>query len=207
MKLKKQKNNFWDFCAPFYDFFSPLNAKVIQIICGAIPKNANVLEAAAGTGRISAAIAHKAKTVLCTDNSEKMLALARKKAAKRGVKNIQFENISIFNISKPDNSFDAVIASKVLHLIDEPEKAAAELRRVSKNVVIIPQNLIGNVKGSKKLMVCFYKFLGYKPKRELLPGEYADFLCSIGFEHCEILHIDGAIPFSVAIWRKNNERE
>jgi len=197
---------FWDFCAPFYDFAERRNAiaynAMIKTVRDAIPASASVLEVAAGTGSISLGIADKVKNVLCTDMSLKMLAVARKKARKHDVKNIDFSNANIFSINKPDGAFDVVIAGQVLHLIDEPEKAAAELRRVASSMVIMPISFTKGLKGRAKLMLSIFRLFGFAPKRELALSEYASFLCGIGFENCEVIPLEGTIPMAVGVWRK-----
>ena len=195
---------FWDFCAPFYDFAEKANgrsyADMLKAVNKIMPNGGSVLEVAAGTGAISLAVANKASYVLCTDISEKMLAMARKKVRKQAVKNITIDNRSIYSLAESDSSFDVVIAGQVLHLIDEPEKAAAELRRVAKSMVIIPMSFTKNLRGMAKISVNIYRLFGFAPKVELAADEYAEFLSSIGFDDCEYVQIDGRIPMSVAVW-------
>ena len=112
-----------------------------------MPQDASVLEAAAGTGTISLAVADKASRVLCTDLSENMLNVARRKATKAGAANVTVANRSIYDLGEMDSSFDIVVASQVLNLLDEPEKAAVELRRVAKSTVIITTPYIKNLRG------------------------------------------------------------
>jgi len=197
---------FWDFCASFYDFAERRNAQaynaMVKTVRDAIPDGASVLEVAAGTGSISLGIAGKVKNVLCTDISLKMLTVARKKAEKRNVKNIDFGNVNIFCINRPDGAFDVVIAGQVLHLINEPEKAAAELRRVAGGMVILPMSFTKDLKGRAQLMLNIFRLFGFAPQRELALSEYAAFLRGIGFENCEIIPLEGIIPMAVAVWRK-----
>ena len=197
---------FWDFCAPFYDFFEKRNGeaygKMLEIVREIVPHNISVLETAAGTGAISLAIANKAESVHCTDISERMLSVARKKAKKRGIANIHFGNLNIFNIEKPSHTYDVVIAGQVFHLIDEPEKAAAELRRVAKDMVILPISFTKKLYGIAKLYIKMYRLFGFAPKLEFDLNSYVDFLPEIGFENCEIIQIPGRIPMAVAIWKK-----
>jgi len=197
---------FWDFCAPFYDFAERRNAKaynaMIKTVRDLIPGGASVLEIAAGTGSISLGIADKVKNVLCTDMSLKMLAVARKKAEKRNVKNIDFGNANILSINKADGAFDVVIAGQVLHLIDEPEKAAAELRRVTSDMVILPMSFTKGLKGRAQYMLNIFRLFGFAPRRELALTEYTSFLRGIGFENCAIIPLEGIIPMAVAVWRK-----
>ncbi|MDR0507245.1 MAG: class I SAM-dependent methyltransferase, partial [Dysgonamonadaceae bacterium] len=126
--MTKGNRNFWDFVAPIYDFAQKSGfAELLEIIKKQIPENATVLECAAGTGEISIAVADRAAKVVCTDTSAKMLVVARKKIAKRSIKNIEISLCDIYQTGFADNTFDIVIASQVLHLLAEPQKAAAEL--------------------------------------------------------------------------------
>lgn len=196
---------FWDFCAPFYDLAEKSNGKaytkMLETVRKIVPKNISVLEMAAGTGELSIAIADNVKSVLCTDTSDKMLSVARKKVSKRNISNVCFENLNILNIEKSDNSFDVVIAGQVLHLLNEPKKAAKELRRVAKDRVILPICYTKNLHGRAKLSVKIYKLFGFSPKFEFDADSYANFLTAIGFENCEITEIPGKLPMAVAVWK------
>ena len=201
---------FWDFCAPFYDFAEKNNGKaymqMLETVRKTVPENATVLEAAAGTGSISVAIADKVKSILCTDVSDRMLKVARKKANRHSISNIYFENLDILDIEKPDHSFDVVIAGQVLHLLDEPGRAAAELRRVARDMVILPMCFTKNLCGKAKRSVRFYKIFGFAPKLEFDADSYAAFLPKIGFENCDIIQIPGRLPMAVAVWKGGGEK-
>jgi len=201
---------FWDFCAPFYDSAEKNNGnaymQMLETVRKTVSENATVLEAAAGTGSISVAIADKVKSVLCTDVSNRMLSIARKKANKHRVSNICFENLDILDIEKPNHSFDVVIAGQVLHLLDEPERAAAELRRVARDMVILPMCFTKNLRGKAKWSLRFYRLFGFAPKLEFDADSYADFLPKIGFENCEIIQIPGKLPMAVAVWKGGGKK-
>ena len=201
---------FWDCCAPFYDLLAKTNGhaygNMLKLVHEYVPQNATVLEAAAGTGAITLAVADKASHVLCTDISEKMLNIARRKIRKRAAKNVTVDHRSIDNLVEPDSSYDVVIAGQVLHLIDEPEKAAAELRRVAKTIVMLPMVFTKDLHGMAKLGVSVFRLLGFSPQREFSLDEYESFLPVIGFNNCEIIPIQGKIPMAVAIWKKTQEQ-
>jgi len=201
---------FWDFCAPFYDFAEKSNGKaytlMLETVRKNVPENTAVLEAAAGTGAISVAIADKVKSILCTDVSDRMLSIARKKANRHNISNIYFESLDILDIEKQDHSFDVVIAGQVLHLLDEPKKAASELRRVAKDIVILPMCFTKNLRGQAKWNVCFYRLFGFSPKLEFDADSYADFLPKIGFENCNIIQIPGKLPMAVAVWKGGGKK-
>jgi SAM-dependent methyltransferase len=198
---------FWDFCAPFYDRAERENGgaygDMIHLIRGLVTSGAAVFEAAAGTGAIGLALADKAGSVRCTDLSKPMLKAARKKAERRGLRNISFAEKSIFNTGEPDGACDVVIASQVLHLIDDPEKAAAELLRISRGLVIAPVGLLREVQGLFiRLNVGIWRLLGFAPKREFDTDGYYEFLVDIGLapEHFEV--IGGTMPLAVPVVRK-----
>ena len=197
---------FWDFCAPFYDLAEKTNGRaygeMLKIVRGLVPQGASVLEVAAGTGAISLAISDKARSVLCTDISARMLSVARKKATRFGVKNIRFGNMNIFDTGQPDGAFDVVIAGQVFHLINEPEKAAAELRRVAKSMVIIPMSFTKGLRGTAKISVGIFRLFGFAPKVEFNAQDYTAFLPKIGFQNCEVIQIPGKIQMAVAVYRK-----
>jgi ubiquinone/menaquinone biosynthesis C-methylase UbiE len=197
---------FWDICAPFYDRAERANTAysgMLRLVCDLVPQGASVLEAAAGTGNISLAVSDKAKNVLCTDISERMLNVARKKADRQGINNITFSKKSLFNTGEPDNAYDVVIASQILHLIGEPQEAAAELRRVSRDSVVTTVALLKGLHGLFiRPMVGLWRFLGFAPKREFDAESYWEFLCEMGLPPSGYEIIDGNMPMAVAVWRK-----
>jgi SAM-dependent methyltransferase len=197
---------FWDFCAPFYDKAEQANTAyngMLRQVYELTPQGASVFEAAAGTGAISVFVADKAKNVLCTDISKRMLNVARKKAAKRGIENIVFGTRSLFNTGEPDGSYDTVIASQVLHLIDEPQKAAEELKRISNGTLIATVTLLKGLRGLfARPAVGVWRFFGFAPKREFDADGFREFLYEIGLPPSRFEIIDGNMPMAVAVWKK-----
>jgi ubiquinone/menaquinone biosynthesis C-methylase UbiE len=109
---------------------------------------------------------------------------------------------NIYDLAVPNESFDVVIAGQVLHLIDNPNKAAKELRRVTARLVLLPLSFTKGLKGFTKIKMDLYKLFGFSPKVELAVDEYKNFLNSIGFEVSEIIHCEGKVPMSIAVWYK-----
>ena len=197
---------FWDFSAPFYDRAEQANTAyngMLRLVRDLTPQEAGVFEAAAGTGAVSVFVADKAKTVLCTDISDRMLKVARKKATKQGIQNITFSTRSIFDTGEPDGSYDVVIASQVLHLIDEPQKAAKELKRISSGSVITTVALLKGLRGFfARPAVGIWRFFGFAPKREFDADGYQTFLSEIGLPPSRFEVVNGNMPMAVAVWRK-----
>jgi ubiquinone/menaquinone biosynthesis C-methylase UbiE len=197
------KKTFWDLCAPLYDFFERRNGESYRrMIAGVkqlIPAGGNVFEAACGTAEIGIGISDKAGTVLCTDISENMLKIAAKKIRRNNIKNVRIEKRSIYETGEPDGSFDAVIASQVLHLLDDPAAAAAELCRITKRRLILPLALTKELSAKNKILIGLYKIVGFKPKLELNKSEYKRFIHSLGFENAKFVQITGSIPMTIAV--------
>ena len=122
----------WDRVAPLYDLaVNTLNRRVYVGTGGAVARvirpGDTVLECACGTGAISAAIAPACARVVATDYSEGMLKRVRKKLAR--FPHVVVEQADITDLRYADDSFDAVVAGNVIHLLPEPGDALNELRR------------------------------------------------------------------------------
>ena len=95
------------------------------------------LELCTGTGLIAKHVADAASEMIATDFAEKMLAEARK--GERPA-NLTFQQADATALPFEDDSFDAVIISNALHIIQNPEKALSEIRCVLRpgGVLIAP---------------------------------------------------------------------
>ncbi len=93
-------------------------------------KGMRVLDIAAGTGTSSAAFARSGAHVVAADFSPGMIAVGRQRTA--GIHNIEFIEADATNLPFEDNSFDATTISFGLRNVNEPQKALAEMFRVTK---------------------------------------------------------------------------
>lgn len=131
--LKGGNASIWDKFAPVYSSFvtgTPGNKRAYNAIYKRIRKvvsDRDVLEIATGPGVIAKQVAAEAKSMIATDFSEKMLAVARRGEIPS---NLQFEQADACRLPYDDDSFDVVVIANALHIIPEPEKALTEIRRV-----------------------------------------------------------------------------
>ena len=199
---------FWDRIAGVYDLVERANHRAVRGMAadaaGRIPRGGTFLECAAGTGEISLAAAPFAARVLCTDLSLPMLDRARAMAARRGLVNIEFARRDLTRLPEADGTFDAVCAGNVLHLLDAPEKAVAELWRVTApgGVLLLPTFLQGESGPLMRVLVFFYRALGFRPKRRFTVESYRAFFGSLGLPLEEIAVIPGRMPVGMAVLRK-----
>lgn len=199
---------FWDRVAGLYDLFEwsnrQVNAAARTRVGELVPAGARVLDCAAGTGEFSLAASKRAGSVLCTDQSEAMLARARKKAARRGLSNLQFAHRDITALSDPDGSFDAVIAANVLHLLPQPEVAVRELWRVVApgGRLILPTYLQGKAGAAYGSMIKIYQGVGFHYEHAFTPETYREFLERLKLAPVALEVIPGGVPEGIGILEK-----
>ena len=132
--------NFWDKNAGRYDRFMRKDRAAydeMYELIRPVVKAKTVLELATGTGLIAKHIVNAAAHIEATDASAEMIAEAKRDT--RSAK-LYFSVQDMFRLPYADKSFDVVIASNALHIVPQPEKALAEIRRVMKDdgVLIAP---------------------------------------------------------------------
>ena len=92
-----------------------------------------VLELACGTGGpgLGAAplVAPRGEVVL-SDVAAEMTAIASRRAAERGLRNVSVRPLDLEEIDERTGSFDVVLCREGLMLVPDPERASREIRRV-----------------------------------------------------------------------------
>ncbi|WMW21365.1 methyltransferase domain-containing protein [Methanolobus mangrovi] len=98
------------------------------------PAGSKVLEAGCGIGAQTVILSKNSPQAQITsiDISEDSLNKAKERAAREGVKNVEFRVESIFDLPFEDESFDHVFVCFVLEHLKEPVQALANLHRVLK---------------------------------------------------------------------------
>jgi ubiquinone/menaquinone biosynthesis C-methylase UbiE len=91
-----------------------------------------VMDFGCGPGYYTIEIAKKAKAVVAVDLSPVMLEKTQNKAAKAGVKNIQFLQSDGKNIQREDGSVDIILLVTVYHEVGESEAVLKEFSRILK---------------------------------------------------------------------------
>ena len=195
---------FWDRISGVYDLFGNVyNGKVNRKLCRLIAKSINksevVLECACGTGMISAAIGPVCKSLTATDFSVGMLKQAKKKC--RTFSNITFQKADITSLDYENESFDAVVAANVIHLLDHPYQALAELYRVCKTGgrLIIPTSVNREKTGKTGGVVKAIGKAGADFKQQFTYSNYRAFFEKAGYRDIKTTLIQGRVPCAVAI--------
>ena len=195
----------WDTFSGIYDLAeTAYNRKVYtrtgEIVAEYIDPRDNVLECACGTGAISVCIAAKCRALTATDMSVGMLRQCEKKL--KNHYNVRIRKADLMHLKVRDGSFDKVVAGNVLHLLDDPAGALAELRRVCRpgGLIILP-TYVNKQLGRTNLGARAVALAGVKFKEEFDAVSYAEFLEGLGCEIEEYRIADGRMPCAIAIVR------
>jgi len=106
--------------------------KKLQVTRGYLKPDMEVLEFGCGTGSTAIAHAPYVKHIEAIDVSSKMLEIAQGKVDANNVENVTFKQSGIDEFSAPDQSFDAVLALSVLHLLENKEEAISRVHKMLK---------------------------------------------------------------------------
>ena len=196
----KKSENFWNKNAKRYDRFMRKDRaayeKLYELIRPVV-KARTVLELAAGTGLIAKNIVRAASHIEVTDASEEMIAEAKRN--NRSAK-LHFSVQDMFCLPYADKSFDVVIVSNALHIVPQPEKALAEIRRVLKDdgVLIAPTFTHGNGTLQGRIKLFFMKLAGFPLNSRWSSADYLAFLRQNGWSVRKSAVLKGSFPLTYA---------
>lgn len=114
------------------DWLKPMGVEIISLL--QLKNSDLVLDVAAGTGEPGLTIASMINDgkVIITDLAEDMLAIARERAALRGINNIETMVCDVCQLPFPDNTFDAISCRFGFMFFPDMLLAAKEMVRVLK---------------------------------------------------------------------------
>jgi len=190
MKAMQPPDTFWDKRSKNYDKrykkknYS-LYKKTIDGVRSLLTNSDVVLDFACGTGEISLDIAPHVQKVLGIDISKKMIALANKKVRERQIDNASFSQIDAFDQRLESNSFSAILAFHVFHLVDDVPKVLTRLNDLlAPGGLLISQTPCFGEKGwFFRSMISLAQKLGLAPPiRSLRIPELESLVSSTNFE-------------------------
>ena len=198
-EMRKHKN-FWDKNAGRYDRFMRKDRaaydemyKLIRLVV----RHKTVLELATGTGLIAKHIVTAAAHIEATDVSAEMIAEAKRD--NRSAK-LHFSVQDRFCLPYANQSFNVVIVSNALHIVPQPEKALAEIRRVLKDggVLIAPTFTHAENSFTGKVRAFFMKLAGFPLHSKWTSEEYLRFLRQNGWAVRKSAVLKASFPLTYA---------
>jgi len=196
----QEHKDFWDRNAGRYDRFMRKDRAAYEEIyelIRPIVRHKTVLELATGTGLIAKHIVNAAAHIEATDASPEMIAEAKRD--NRSAK-LHFSVQDMFRLPYADKSFDAVIVSNALHIVPQPEKALAEIRRVLKDdgVLIAPTFTHAGNSFSGMVRAFFMRMAGFPLHSRWTSAEYLRFLSQNGWTVRKSAVLKASFPLTYA---------
>ena len=196
----QEHKNFWDKNAGRYDRFMQKDRAAydeMYELIRPVVRHKTVLELATGTGLIAKHIVIAAAHIEATDASAEMILEAKRdnQSAK-----LHFSVQDMFRLPYADKSFDVVIVSNALHIVPQPEKALAEIRRVLKDdgVLIAPTFTHGNGTLQGRIKLFFMKLAGFPLNSRWSSADYLAFLRQNGWSVRKSAVLKGSFPLTYA---------
>jgi len=108
--------------------------------------------------------------------------------------------VDMFRLPYADKSFDVVIVSNALHIVPQPEKALAEIRRVLKDggVLIAPTFTHAENSFSGKVRAFFMRLAGFPLHSRWTSEEYLRFLRQNGWTVRKSAVLKASFPLTYA---------
>ena len=196
----REPKDFWDKNAGRYDRFMRKDRAAydeMYALIRPIVRHKTVLELATGTGLIAKHIVNVAAHIEATDASAEMIAEAKRD--NRSTK-LHFSVQDMFRLPYAEESFDVVIVSNALHIVPQPEKALAEIRRVLKDdgVLIAPTFTHAGNSFSGKVKAFFMKLAGFPLHSRWTSEEYLRFLRQNGWSVRKSAVLKASFPLTYA---------
>ena len=196
----RECKDFWDRNAGLYDRFMRKDGAAYERMYEMIQpvvRHKTVLELATGTGLIARHIVNAAAHIEATDASAQMILEAKRDnySAK-----LHFSVQDMFRLPYADKSFDVVIVSNALHIVPQPEKALAEIKRVltDEGILIAPTFTHAGNSFPGKVKAFFMKLAGFPLRSKWTSEEYLRFLRQNGWMVRKSTVLKASFPLTYA---------
>lgn len=191
--------SYWERHAKRYDrstrFLARPVPRMLELAVESARGKPRVLEVAAGTGVLTTAIAPVVGELIATDYAAEMVRQLATRVREAGLANVTCEQADLYELRFPDESFDAVFAANVLHLVPDLERALASLRRVLKpgGTLVAPTYLHRETFMAAVLSRAF-ALTGFPGQRRLTASSLGDAIRAAGFTLVRAEVIPGPFP-------------
>lgn len=153
----------------------------------------DLLDVGTGTGRILEILGPRAASGTGIDLSREMLAIARARIERAGLRNCAVRQGDMYQLPWPGRSFDTVIIHQVLHYAEHPAAAIAEAARVLRPggrlaVVDFAPHTLGSLREEHA-----HRHLGFAD------ADLSRWCRLAGVEPIDMVHLAGK-PLTVTLW-------
>lgn len=198
---KKASIKTWNRIAPVYDFVLSTEERaynqIKKRIVSSIDYDDKILELASGSGTIALDLCPHCRFVEATDISEEMIRKAEILKSHSRYKNVNFKVADVYNIDAHDDTYDVIIMSNTLHILDMPDTAIEEIKRVLKpgGKLIIP-NFIHKASLRSTILSHVITTFGYPTKRRYSEQALTQYIENHNFAIHKSVVIKGTVPIA-----------
>jgi ubiquinone/menaquinone biosynthesis C-methylase UbiE/DNA-binding transcriptional ArsR family regulator len=127
-----------------------------------LPPNLFIADVGCGTGSLTFELARFARKVIGIDQSAEMLRHARRVAQAKQIDNVEFRPGDALKLPLEGRSVDAAFSVMVLHFLPDPERAIAELCRITRpgGTVVVLDLVAHNQEWMREQMA--HRWLGFE---------------------------------------------
>ena len=198
---------FWDRMAKRYDRHTKrlgaMYDEMVRRILQELAPDDVVLDIGTGTGEIPLRICHAVSRAEAVDASREMIAIARDNAKLRGARNVTFSVHNSYNLPFRDGTFDAVILSNLLHIVEHPADVLAEARRVLKAAGrLIAPTYVGRESVRARIFSWVLKRTGHPVYTRFTSRSLRALIERSGFEVADQALLKNILPVSFIVARK-----
>ena len=128
-------------------------------------KDDRVLEIGCGTGTTALKLSSYVSHITAIDYSNEMIEIAKAKAKDQQIENVEFIQSDLDTDQFSENSFDAILAFNLIHLLENPEQDIERLSKLLKpdGVFISKTAFLGERFNVYPLMVFVMRMIGKAP--------------------------------------------
>jgi len=200
-------SNYWDKKAIDYDNHLKKSEKaylkVIELIKTEINEAQTLLDIGTGTGEIPIAISDNVGKIIANDFSPEMVHVANSKIKELSINNISFQIQDCYNLNYSDETFDVIIASNLLHLLDKPEQFLSSIKRLlKKNGKLIIPTFLHNESMKTKIVSKILKFKGHPVNSKFDSNNLVDFIENCGYRLDKKVFIENIMPMLFVVVTK-----
>lgn len=185
----------WDRIAPRYDrvipWFDARYDEVRERLRRDVAGRSHVLELGAGTGQFTPTLARAVGRVTATDVSPEMVSRLAARMAELGAENVEARTMDATAIDAPSGTFDAALCANLLHVMQRPRRALAELARVltPDGVLVAPTFCYRGSLRARLALVVLRAVSPFRVHGRWSAAELCELVASSGFEveRCEDL--------------------